>query len=94
VQDLLRETNGQAEYKHPNGVLSIVNTAMGTKRVRIANLPPEVKEHAIRTTLAPLGTILAVLAFILRHLTFIRRTHPILLNRYLTNAPNGCAAAI
>jgi len=50
VQALLRETNGQAEYKHHNGVLSIVNiaiTGMGTKRVRITNLPPEVKEHAI-----------------------------------------------
>ena len=27
-------------------------------------------------------------------LAFIRRTQPILLNRYPTNAPNGCAAAI
>ena len=27
-------------------------------------------------------------------LTFNVRTHPILLNRQLTNAPNGCAAAI
>jgi len=27
-------------------------------------------------------------------LIFIRRTHPILLNRHPTNAPNGCAAAI
>ena len=46
VQALLREANGQAEYKHHNGVLSIANIAMagmGTKRVRIANLPPEVK---------------------------------------------------
>jgi len=34
---------------------------MGTKRVRIANLPPEVKEHAIRTTLTPFGTVLVVI---------------------------------
>jgi len=64
VQDLLRETNGQAEYKHHNGVLSIVNIAvagMGTKHVRIANLPPEVKEHAIRTALTPSGTVLTVI---------------------------------
>jgi len=33
---------------------------MGTKRVRIANLTPEVKEHAIRTALTPFGTVLAV----------------------------------
>ena len=49
AQALLRETNGQAEYKRHNGLISKVNIAvagMGTKRVRIANLPPEVKEHA------------------------------------------------
>jgi len=58
------EANGQAEYKHHNGVLSIVNIAiagMGTKRVRITNLPPEVKEHAIRTALTSFGTVLAVI---------------------------------
>ena len=56
VQALLRETNGHAKYKHHNGVLSIVNievVGMGTKRVRIANLPPELKEHALRTALTP-----------------------------------------
>ena len=64
VQALLRETNGQAEYKHHSGVLSIVNIAiagMGTKRVRITNLQPEVKEHAIRTALTHFGTVLAVI---------------------------------
>jgi len=57
VQAALRETNGQAEYKHHNGVLSMVNitmAGMGTKRVRIAKLPLEVKEHAIRTASPPL----------------------------------------
>ena len=34
---------------------------MCTKRVRIANLPPEVKEHALRTALTPFGTVLAVI---------------------------------
>jgi len=34
---------------------------MGTKRVRIANLPPEMKEHAIRTALTPFGTGLSVI---------------------------------
>jgi hypothetical protein len=64
VQAVLRETNGQAEYKHHNGVLSIVNIAMagiGIKRVRIAKLPPEVKEHDIRTALTPCGIVLAVI---------------------------------
>ena len=32
--------------------------------------------------------------YFLKSLTFIRRTHLILLNRHLTNAPNGCAVAI
>jgi len=47
VQTLLRETNGQAEYKHHKRILSIVNipiAGMGTKRVRITNLPPEVQK--------------------------------------------------
>jgi len=64
VQVLLRETNGRTEYKHHNGVLSIVNTAMagmGAKRVRIASLPPEVKEHAIQTALTPFATVLALI---------------------------------
>ena len=64
MQAILRETNGQAEYKHHNEVLPIDNTAMvgmGTKPVRIANLPPEVKEYAIRTALTPFGTVLAVI---------------------------------
>jgi len=57
VQALLRETNGQAEYKHHNGVLSIVKISMagmGTKRVRIAIVPPEVKEHVIEPRSPPL----------------------------------------
>ena len=57
IHALLRETNGQAEYKHHNGVLSIVNIAidgMGTKRVRIAKLPPEVKEQAVRSARNPI----------------------------------------
>ena len=57
VQALLMETNGQAEYKHHNGVLSIVKISMagmGTKRVRIAIVPPEVKEHVIEPRSPPL----------------------------------------
>ena len=79
LQALLRETSGQAEYKHHNGVLSIVNIAVagkGTKRFRIANLPPEVKEYAIRTALTPFGTVLAV----------IEEMWP---NTYIYKVPNG-----
>ena len=49
---------------------------MGTKRVRIANLPPEVKEHAIRTALSLFGTVLAV----------IEEMWP---NTYIYKVPNG-----
>jgi hypothetical protein len=62
-QALIRDTNGQAEYKHTTGELSIVNitnAGMGTKRVRIANLPPEVQNASIRTALTPFGTILTI----------------------------------
>ena len=79
VQALLREANGQAECKHHNGVLSIVNIAMagmGTKRVRIANLPPEVNEHVIRTALTPFGTVMAV-------------TEEMWPKTYRYNVPNG-----
>jgi len=42
VQDILQETKGHSEYKHTKGEISSVNiemVGMGTKRVRIANLP-------------------------------------------------------
>jgi hypothetical protein len=63
VQALIRDTKGQAEYKHTTGELSIANitnAGMGTKRVSIANLPPEVHNASIRTALAPFGTILRI----------------------------------
>jgi hypothetical protein len=45
VQDILQETKGQSEYKHTKGEIASVRievAGMGTKRVRIANLPPEI----------------------------------------------------
>jgi hypothetical protein len=60
---LLRSTNGQAEYKHHTGEMSIVNIAvagMGTKSVRIAKLPLEVRDDAVRTALTPFGTVMAI----------------------------------
>jgi hypothetical protein len=41
----MQETNGVKEYKHSSGEISQVRIEMaglGTKRIRIANLPPEV----------------------------------------------------
>jgi len=45
LQQVLHLTGGQAEYRHTNGVISMVRvktTGLGTRRFRIANLPPEV----------------------------------------------------
>ena len=45
VLAVLRVTNGQTEYKYSTGQVSPVALAMaglGTKRIRAANLPPEV----------------------------------------------------
>jgi hypothetical protein len=50
---VLRKTSGQIEYRHDNGELSTVQAELagkGTKRIRIANLPPEVPDRTIRDT--------------------------------------------
>jgi len=64
VQALLRDTNGQAEYKHLTGELLLVSIAVagkGTKRVCMTNLRPEVPDDTRRATLAPFGTVLAII---------------------------------
>jgi len=45
LQQVFHLTGGQAEYRHTNGEISMVRVeaaGLGTRRVRIANLPPEV----------------------------------------------------
>jgi hypothetical protein len=45
----------QSEYKHENWEISHVEiemAGMGTKRVRLANLPPETPDDAIRLALS------------------------------------------
>ena len=47
VQDIIQGTGGQAEYKRANGEISTVSinmAGMGMRKIRIANLPPEVAE--------------------------------------------------
>jgi hypothetical protein len=63
VQSLLKDTTGEAKYKHNNGELSTVGIAvagLGTKRARIANLPPEVLTASLTTSLAPYGRVLPI----------------------------------
>jgi len=50
----------QVEYKHENGEISKVNIALaglGTKRIRIACLPPEVTEHTIKECMSTYGQV-------------------------------------
>jgi hypothetical protein len=59
----LRDTCGQAEYKYPSGEVFMVNIDMagiGTKRIRIANLPPEVHNGTVHEALAPFGKVLNI----------------------------------
>ena len=60
AHDILLTTQGTAEYKHTSGEVSIVRTDMagrGTKRVCIANLPPEIHEMTLRTPRVSYGEI-------------------------------------
>jgi hypothetical protein len=60
VQDILRTTNGHADYIHVTGEISQVSidfAGMGSRLVRITNLPPEVPERTIRAALAQYGEI-------------------------------------
>jgi hypothetical protein len=60
---IMQETNGLKEYKHSNGEISQVRIEMaglGTKHIRIANLPQEVPEEPIRIALAQYGDIKSI----------------------------------
>jgi hypothetical protein len=60
MQELLTSTTGQAEYRHTNGVISKVSieaVGLGLRKVRIANLPPEVSDRNIRMVLRQFGEI-------------------------------------
>jgi hypothetical protein len=60
LQDILHLTNGQLEYRHGNGEISLVRielAATSTKRVRIASLPPEVPDEFVRTALLRYGKV-------------------------------------
>ena len=61
LRSILNETGGLAKYEHQNGELSNVAIAvagLGTKRVRVANPPPEVNDAVLVTSLAPFGKVL------------------------------------
>jgi hypothetical protein len=56
MHTLIRDTNGQAVFKHQSGELPHVTieiASLGSKRLRVVNLPPEVENDNLRDTLAP-----------------------------------------
>ena len=57
IAAVLRDSCGQAEYRHNSGEISIVSIAMagmGTKNIRIANLLLEVPDESLRSTVSPI----------------------------------------
>jgi hypothetical protein len=62
VHDILHITNG-TKYKHTRGEISPVQleiAGIGTHRIRLANLPPELSGSIICTALAPYGVIQSI----------------------------------
>lgn len=60
MQDKFHSTGEQAEYYHSNGEISTVRistAAMGTRRERIANLPPEMSDGVPWTVLSRYGEV-------------------------------------
>ena len=63
VHDILSATNGETVYKHVTGEISpvkLVEAGMGSKRVRLANLPPEVSNNNVRVAMSNFGTVHAI----------------------------------
>jgi hypothetical protein len=63
VHNILRVTNGETVYKHVTGEISpvrLIEAGMGPKRVRLANLPPEVANSNIRVATSLYGNVQAI----------------------------------
>ena len=53
INALLTETQGQKDFRHDNGEISKVRIeaiGLGMRRVRVANLPPEVADTNIKNS--------------------------------------------
>ena len=60
MQTVLRSTKGQLQYRHEIGEVSIVRidiAEMELRRVRVANLPPDVLDRILRDTVSKCGQV-------------------------------------
>ena len=60
---VINGTGGRGAYKYQTGEISPVEIAiagMGYKKIRFANLPPEVLDDILRAALAPFGQVLDI----------------------------------
>lgn len=63
LNTIIRNTEGQVMFKHNSGEIFYVDIAvagMGFKKIRLANLPPEVPEDTLRTTVAHYGNVMSI----------------------------------
>ena len=63
VDDILHITQGESSYQHDTGEISkvtISQAGLGKRIVRVANLPPELKNEDIRQYMKKYGTILTI----------------------------------
>jgi hypothetical protein len=60
MQTVFQSTSGQAEFWHDTGKTGLVKiemSGMGTRRIRITNLPPETNDTVIQSALSKYGEI-------------------------------------
>ena len=60
---IINNTGGQGEYKHHTGEIfpmEIAIAGMVYKKIRVANLAPEVLDGTLRAALAPIGQVLNI----------------------------------
>jgi hypothetical protein len=60
MQAILQDTGRQQEYNHVNGEISTVTierVGMGVRKVRVTNLPTEIKDTVLSTALTIYGDV-------------------------------------
>jgi hypothetical protein len=60
MSDILESTQGEGEFRHNNGEMSVVRIeagGLGMKRVRLTNIPPEGPDSVLKTALERYGQV-------------------------------------